>query len=176
MLRIRIHLLEACVRSRLLYSAQSWELSATELRKLQTIWNGFLRKMVKNGFKRKNVPQSYLKARKEGKKTNTHVPEPEGLDWAFVYSNENLQKITKTTNISSFCRVQHLKYLAHVTRLSNDSLQKQLLFSCDHKKYWRDPWLKLEKELLLSKMQIQKMMQNEKEFMSLLYQQYIGTP
>ena len=64
----RVIMLEACVRSRLLYSAQSWELSAKELSKIETIWHGFLRKMVVNGFKRKNVPAEYLKARKEGKK------------------------------------------------------------------------------------------------------------
>ena len=54
----RIKILEARVRSRLLYSAQSWELSASELRKLETIWHGFLRKMINNGFKRKNVPRN----------------------------------------------------------------------------------------------------------------------
>ena len=119
--------------------------------------------MVSNGLKRKNVPQAYLKARKKAKKTNVILPEPDGLDWAFIFSNEKLRKITKTNDISSFCKIQHLKYLAHVTRLSNDSLQKQLLFTCNHKKYHRDPWLKLEKELSLSKMQIQKMMQNKRK-------------
>ena len=168
----RIKLLEACVRSRLLYSSQSWELLATEIRKIESIWHSFLRKMVCNGFKRKNVPQEYLKARKKAKKTNTVVPEPDGLDWAFTFSNEKLLSITKTKNISSFCKIQHYKYIAHVTRLENSSLQKQLLFSCEHKKYARDPWVKMEKELGISKMQIQKTMQTKKEFMSLLHQHY----
>ena len=66
----RIKILEACVRSRLLYSAQSLELTSSELNKLETIWHGFLRKMVANGFKRKNVPVEYLKARKDAKKSN----------------------------------------------------------------------------------------------------------
>ena len=57
-------------------------------------------------------------------------------------------------------------------RLENDSLQKQLLFTSDHKKYSRDPWVKMEKDLNISKVQIQKTMQNKKEFMSLLYQSY----
>ena len=46
----RVKLLEACVRSRLLYSCQSWDLHASEIRKLESIWHGFLRRMVKNGF------------------------------------------------------------------------------------------------------------------------------
>ena len=53
---IRVKFLEACIRSRLLYSCQSWELSASEIKKLETIWHSFLRKMISNGFKRKNVP------------------------------------------------------------------------------------------------------------------------
>ena len=168
----RIRFLEAYIRSRLFYSAQSWELSASELRKLETIWHGFLRKMTTNGFKRKNVPKEYLKARKKAKKSNTSIPEPEDLNWAYVFSNEKLREITKTTGITNFCKIQHLKYVAHVTRLGNDSFQKQLLFATDHKKYSRDRWTQIEKELHISKMQIQKMMQNKKEFMSLLYQVY----
>ena len=34
----RIKILEACVRSPLLYSAQSWELTGSELNKHETIW------------------------------------------------------------------------------------------------------------------------------------------
>ena len=173
---IRMKFLEACVRSRLLYSCQSWELSAAEMRKLETIWYGFLRKMVSNGYKRKFVPPEYLKAKKAAKKTGEIVPEPEGLDWAYVFNNDKLCEITKSTNISSFCRIQHLKYIAHITRLENDSLQKQLLFSTNHKKYSRDPWIKTEKEMKISKLQIQRTMQNKEEFMSLLHQIYIEAP
>ena len=61
--------------------------------------------MVKNGFKRKNVPPEYLKAKKEAKKSGLDVPEPEGLDWAYVLDNENLRNNTKTTKISSFCEI-----------------------------------------------------------------------
>ena len=42
----RIMILEACARSRLLYSAQSWELTSSELNKLETIWHGFLSKWI----------------------------------------------------------------------------------------------------------------------------------
>ena len=168
----RIKLLEACVRSRLCYSCQSWELSASELRKLESIWHSFLRKMISNGYKRKNVPPEYLKAKKEAKKSGNTIPEPDDLDWAYCYDNETICTITKTKNISSFCKVQHLKYVAHVTRLENSSLQKQLLFSTTQKKYARDPWIKVEKDLNISKMQIQKQMQDKTKFMSLLHHVY----
>ena len=61
-----------------------------------------------------------------------------------------------------------MRYIAHVTRLDNNAFQKQLLFSTDHKKYARDRWLKFEKELNISKIQIQTLMQNKKQFTSLL--------
>ena len=47
-----------------------------------------------------------------------------------------------------------MKYIAHVTRLENDALQKQLLFKLEHKKYSRDPWIQMEKDLNISKEQI----------------------
>ncbi|KAG1651816.1 Integrator complex subunit 11 [Nymphon striatum] len=86
-----VKILVACIRSRLLYSAQSWELSSNEFRKIETIWLGFLRKMINNSFKRKNVPIEYLAARKQRKKkSSTTVPEPDDLDWAYVFNNDKL--------------------------------------------------------------------------------------
>ena len=168
MMSTRTKILEACVRSRLLYSVQAWELSVKELRKIETIWHNFLRKMITNGFKRKNVPLAYLKA----KRSNPDTPKPDDLDWSYVFSNDQLEQITKTSSISNFCKTQHLKYIAHVTRLTNDSLQKQILFSYDHKKFARDRWLKFEKELNISRGQLQALMQNKKEFTSFLNNLY----
>ena len=94
--------------------------------------------------------------------TNDDIPKPDDLDWSYIFSNNKLTQITKTTNIVDFCKTQHLKYIAHVTTLGNDSYQKQILFSTEHKKYTRDRWLKFEKDLSISKTQIQKIMQNKK--------------
>ena len=46
----------------------------------------------------KMPPPEFLKAKKEAKKSGLDVPEPEGLDWAYVLNNENLRSITKTTS------------------------------------------------------------------------------
>ena len=117
--------------------------------------------MISNGFKRKNLPTEYLKARKKAKKSGQMIPEPDDLDWAYCYDNDTIRTISKTTNISSFCKIQHLKYIAHVTRLENSSIQKQLLFTSTHKKYAQDPWNKAEKDLRITKTQIQKTMQKK---------------
>ena len=79
-----------CVRSRLLYSVQTWDMKQHEKLKLESVWNGFLRKMVENGYNRKNAP-------KHNKKGVEAVTE---LDWSFKYSNEDLRTITKTMPIS----------------------------------------------------------------------------
>ena len=117
-LATRIRFLEAYIRSRLLYSLQAWQLSTAEMKKIESVWNGFLRRMVKGGFRRRNAPR--------------HVdfnPETE-TSWAYIISNDELKRITNTTDIKVFCKTQHLKYIAHVTRADNDSLQKQFLFFC----------------------------------------------
>ena len=126
--------------------------------------------MVRNVFKRKNVQPEYLESLKKSKKSDNQeeIPIPDDLDWSYIFSNEQLSHITKTSDISSFCKSQHLKYVAHVTRLDNNSFQKQIIFSTDHKKFARDRWMKIEKELNLPKVQIQKAMQNKKGFTSLL--------
>ena len=88
----RTKILESCIRSRLLYSVQAWELTTGELRKIESIWNGFLRKMVNNGFKRKNVPPEYLKILKKAKsaKAKYDITKPDDLDWSYVYNNDDL--------------------------------------------------------------------------------------
>ena len=55
--------------------------------------------MVKGGFSRRNAPKN-----KEGQ------------------VDEKIREITKTNGIKLFCDIQHLKYIAHVTRLENNSL------------------------------------------------------
>ena len=51
----------------------------------------------------------------------------------------------------TICKIQHLKYTAHITRFNNASLQKHLLFKTDWKKYSRDIWVNMELELSISK-------------------------
>ena len=52
-LPIRRKFLEACVRSRLTYATQSWRPSEKQIQKLESCWFGFLRRMIKGGFRRK---------------------------------------------------------------------------------------------------------------------------
>lgn len=51
----RVKFLTACVRSRLLYSVQTWQLSCKEQAKIEVVWHGLLRRMVKGGYRREKV-------------------------------------------------------------------------------------------------------------------------
>ena len=91
-LSTRVKFLEACVRSRLLYSVQAWQLGAKDMQKLESVWCGFLRRMVKGGFSRRNAPKN---------KKDKSIPEEE-IDWSYKLSNEKIREITKTNEIKLF--------------------------------------------------------------------------
>ena len=60
--------------------------------------------MIAHGLKRKNVPSEHLKQKQSNPKSATDILEPVDLDWVFVYTNNDLENITKTTSISNFCK------------------------------------------------------------------------
>ena len=97
------------------------------MQKLESVWCGLQRRMVKGGFSRKDAPKN---------KKDKSIPAEE-VDWSFKQSNSVIMRITKSTEIKHFCEFQHLKYIAHVTRLGNDSLQKQFLFSNSSQHRWK---------------------------------------
>jgi hypothetical protein len=149
-LKARVSLLESFVRSKLLYSVQAWSLSPAEIRKLDVIYRGFLRKMIRNGFKRSGTSG-------EGKSEHS-----------FLITNKKLYAITKSPTLESFVHKQFLKYTAHVTRMDNSSWQKQLLFMHPEGKTWS----KCEELLGKDRSQIRREMQNSSKFLSDLEQRF----
>ena len=182
-LKTRVKFLTACVRSRLTFSVQACLLKATEISKLESIWTTFLRKLVRNGFKRVNVPQSRRRrgsrrARRsrqsETEENTNNDDDEEDLDWRFRYSNQNILELTNSDPIKNFCQIQHLKYIGHITRLPNSAIQKQILFRTNKKKYARDPWMKYTEITTLTKQQLQREMQDRTRFLPLL-ENLLGT-
>ena len=88
---------------------------------------------MKGGFSIRNAPKN---------KKDKSIPEEE-IDWSYKLSNEKIREITKTNGIKLFCDMQHLKYIAHVTRLDNNSLQKQFLF-CEESMASSSRWKKYQ--------------------------------
>ena len=88
----------------------------------------FLRRMVKGSFR--NKPS-----------------EGDTVNFSFVYTNEDLLRITKCQPIRDFINTQYLKYTAHVCRRPNTNLTKLSLFMIPTTPYYRDPWIQVSKLL-----------------------------
>ena len=127
-LSIRKKYLEASVRPRLTYATQAWRPLQQEIDKLEACWHGFLRRMIKGGFRRKPSV---------GDDNN----------FSFVYTNNDLLRITNCTPLRDFINTQYLKYVAHACRRPNTNLTKLSLFITPKCNYYRDPWIPISKLL-----------------------------
>ena len=125
-LQARVSLLDGLVRSRLLYSVQAWNLTQLEKERLDVIYRSVLRKMVYKGYAKKD---------------------PQNGDYSFIISNQKLYEITRTVPLQDFIDKQFLKFQAHVTRLQNNKLQKQLQFMIPDVKNTQNLWNKCGKLL-----------------------------
>ena len=122
------NILEASVRPRLTYATQAWRPLQQEIDRLEACWFGFLRRMIKGGFR--NKPS-------EGDNNN----------FSLVYTNNDLLRITKCQPLRNFINTQYLKYTAHVCRRPNTNLTKLSLFMTPKSNYYRDPWILVSKLL-----------------------------
>lgn len=103
--------LNAFVRSRLTYSAQTWNLNITQADKVNSCYYGMLRRMIKNGFIRKDGKDA-----KHQKKTDD---DDQDTEFRYRYTNSDLLHICKTTSITDYTAKLQANYLAHVARRSN---------------------------------------------------------
>ena len=102
-LKTRVMILNSIVRSRLTYSCQTWNLTATQMNKINSTYIQMLRKLVQNGSKIE--------------------------DFRYVYSNERILQICKSEDIHTYVARQQESYLGHLARQSNNCLTKRLLFN-----------------------------------------------
>ena len=105
-LKTRVRILNSIVRSRLTYSCQTWNLNTRQIARINSCYTSMLRKMVRGGYKRKT-----------------------GTEWHFELSNNDIHTICGTKDVNEFTESQQKTYLAHLSRQSNTSLTKQLLFN-----------------------------------------------
>ena len=131
--------LQTFVRSRLCYSVQAWDLKEHELKRIESKWTGFLRRMVNGGLARKVDSMAYR------------------------YSNQDIIRITETTPIRKHIQQQQLKYLAHVCRMPNSDIRKQVLFA-ENTTRSNSIWQRWEKVLNIDKSQLRKIMMDRKKF------------
>ena len=80
-------------------------------------------------------------------------------DYSYVYTNTDIHRICRTSTIEEFVTIQHLKWIAHVVRMENGTLEKQTLFM-----EGKDVWKGLEKTIGMDRMQLRRTMFNKKDF------------
>ena len=105
-LKTQTRMLNSLVRSRIIYSCQTWSCTKAQLSKMNSLYMSFIRKITKGGYRRKEDSMAY------------------------VYSNEDLLKIAKTTDLNTFIKQQQRNYvICHIVRKDNSSIVKRLLFN-----------------------------------------------
>ena len=119
------------------------QLKACQREQLDSVWVRMLRRMIKNGFTRK-------------------VDDPN----AYRYDGEEVLRICRTKSASIFCQIQHLKFMAHVARMDNDTLQKQWLFT-DYPKT-KCQWLPLANDLGIDPIQLRRTIFDKEKLNELL--------
>ena len=162
-LKTRSLYMNAFIRSRLTYNTSTWLKCDSFIAKLEVVWVRMLRRILKGGFRRKNSPPSEL-PREEIEKDQ--------WDYSFVYSNTDIYRITGTESIQNYIEKQNFTWLAHCSRMSNNMIQKQIMFMIPSRKHYRDYWVPLENRSGMDKCQLRMTMFDKKLFNSWVYQRY----
>ena len=102
-MKIRVSMLNSLVRSRLTYGCQTWNCNMNQMSKLNSTYMGYIRRMVKGGFNRREE------------------------SWRFQYTNNDLLRISNTPDICTFVRNQQSIYVKKILLKNNDSIVVSLV-------------------------------------------------
>ena len=106
-MKIRVSMLNSLVRSRLTYGCQTWNCNTDQTNKLNSTYMGYIRRMVKGGFNRREE------------------------SWRFQYTNNDLLRISNTPGICTFVRNQQSIYVKKILLKNNNQIVKRLLLNDD---------------------------------------------
>ena len=104
-IKIRAQILNSLVRSRITYSCQTWSVTKNQLGKMTSTYMSFLRKMTKGGYRRKEN------------------------SWSFVLTNEDLIRIAKVTDLSTYIKEQQRNFVRKIVNEDNRNFAKRLMFN-----------------------------------------------
>ena len=104
-IKIRAQILNSLVRSRITYSCQTWSVTKNQLGKMTSTYMSFLRKMTKGGYRRKEN------------------------SWSFVLTNEDLIRIAKVTDLSTYIKEQQRNFVRKIADEDNRNFAKRLMFN-----------------------------------------------
>ena len=137
------------------------------MQKISAAWNDMNRRIVNGGFKRKAGPPS--KKKHQSQQEYDDLVRNGDWDYAFEYSNDKIKNINQTSDIIPYIRKQQLKWIAHVCRMTNNSVQKQLLFTISKNK---NVWTKVEKLAEMDASQFRGLAMDRKKFLKWLEGKY----
>ena len=109
-LKTRIKFLNSFVRSTLTHACQNWNINSNQMDRLNVTYRGFLRRMVRGGYR--------------------YINENEN-DYRYRITNEELHNLCGTSDLSTFIRKQQQNYVQHVIRMPVHRSVKLLAFNCD---------------------------------------------
>ena len=104
-LKTRALMLNSLVRSRIVYSCQTWSVTKSQINRMNSLYMTLIRKMTKGGYARKTDSMSYR------------------------MTNEDLLRVSGTEDLRCFIQRQQRNYVGHVIRKENTSIVKRLLFN-----------------------------------------------
>ena len=104
-MKTRVMMLNSLVRSRLVYGCQTWNCNKTQVKRLNAAYMGFIRRMVKGGFNRRED------------------------SWSYRYTNNDLMRISDATDLCSFIEKQQINYVKKILKNNNESIAKRLLLN-----------------------------------------------
>ena len=92
-LKTRIKFLNSLVRSTLTYACQNWNTNTNQMDRLNVTYRGFLRCMVRGGYRYINVSEN---------------------DYRYRINNAELHNLCGTSDLSIFIQKQQQNYVEHV--------------------------------------------------------------
>ena len=105
-IKTRLIFYDSCVRSRLPYACPTWNLSQTQINRMNSVDTRLLRHLVRGGNERLD-------------------------DYSYRFSNLDILRVTKRENLQYFIGKQQQKWLGHVVRMGNNRTVKKIIFDAE---------------------------------------------
>jgi len=112
-IKTRMLMLDSLVRSRLLYSCETWSTTKSQMRQMNSQYVTFIRKMMNGGYRRKSDDS-----------------------WNLYYTNEDVLRIAGAANLNKVVEKHQISFVTKILCKPNESMVKKLMLNdnCYHKR------------------------------------------
>ena len=130
-LKTRIRFYDCFVKSRLLYSCETWCPTQQQVDTIEAAHIKFLRFMVKGGWNRNMTKKQITDLKTKANETETKAEEAAFLDlidWSRRIRKPRILEICQTTTLVDYMKKQNKRFLAHQFRMPDWTYSKKLTF------------------------------------------------